>query len=108
MSDRATELAVIAITLSHVLLYAMAWWWAARSRHIGFLVLIVPAAVAWSLAGYRLVLVLSYGTSPFGQPKGGLQTVGYVSLVTGFGAFFVCALGILLTMAYILWIKRGR
>src|SRR2546423_15386093 len=108
MSDRATELAVIVITLSHVLLYAMAWWWAARSRHIGFLVLIVPAAVAWSLAGYRPALVPPHGPNRFGPPKGALRTPGRPGPATGSAPLFRRPLRAPFSTRCNLWLKRAR
>jgi hypothetical protein len=98
MSDSATGIAALFIAVSHVALFAVAWAWAARSRHLGFLALMVPAALAWVLAGYRLVTVLTYGTAPFAAPKTGLQTTGFIAVLLGFLGFFACAVGALITV----------
>lgn len=98
MSDRAAGVVALGIAAAHVALFVMAWAWAARSRHLGYLALIGPAAVAWVLAGYPLVQDITYGTRALAAPRSGLQTAGLVAILGGFGGFFVCALGSLVTV----------
>ena len=103
MSDTVVSVLVFVIAGGHVVLFVMAWWWAATSRHLGFLGLIVPAAVAWALAGSPLVRILTYGTAPLRPPRTGLQAAGFAATLLGFGAFFVCAVGTLLTLVVLAW-----
>ena len=98
MSDGAAGAVALLIAGCHVGLYLISWIWAARSRHIFFLVLIVPTAIAWCVGGFPLVKVITYGTAPFGRPRPGLQTAGFMASVLGFGGFFLCALGELVTI----------
>ena len=99
MTDAATGVVAVLIACSHAALLAVAWAWAARSRHPGFLVLVVPVVVAWTLAGFPLVRALTYGTHPWAAPQGGLQTAGFAAIITGFGAIAVALVGISVTLA---------
>lgn len=108
MTDTAVALLAYVIAGAHVLLYVVGWVWAARSRHLGFLVLMAPTAIAWSLAGFPLVRAMTYGTREFGPPVGGLQTAGYVAILAGFGGFFLCALGALVTLLFLVAKARRK
>jgi hypothetical protein len=99
VSEQATVVLAMVIVLAHVTLFALGWLWAARSRHLGFLALIGPAAVVWALAGFPLVRDLTYGTRKLGPPNGTLETFGLIAVLLGFGAFFVCAIGSFVTVA---------
>ena len=98
MSDGLLASVALIVAASHVAIFVVAWAWAARSRQIWFLFILVPAAVAWALAGYPLVKVLTYGTRSFSSPRGGLQSAGFASVLLGFVGFFVCTVGALVTI----------
>lgn len=98
MSDLAAGVVACVVAGAHVILFVLAWIWAARSRHVGYLGIMVPATVAWSLAGFPLVRVLTYGTRHFGPPVTSLQAMGLAAILGGFVAFFVCAVGTLVTL----------
>ena len=99
MSDTPTAVLAVVIAGAHTGLFGVSWAWAARTRYPWFLILLVPAAVAWAVAGFPLVRALTYGTRPFGAPRGGLQTAGFVALIGGFVALATCVLGIVITLS---------
>ena len=108
MSDGAVGLLALAIAGGHAALFVVAWVWVHRRGHLGFLVLLVPATVAWSLAGYPLVRILTFGTRPLQSPRTGLQTAGLIAIIAGFATFFVCAIGSLVSMIVSAPGRRGQ
>ncbi len=99
MSDFTTGALAMVIAVAHVGLFGVSWAWAARTRYPWFLMLIVPTAVAWAVAGFPLVRALTYGTRPFESPRGGLQTTGFVAIVGTFVALAASAAGIAITLS---------
>ena len=108
MTDTAAGALAVVIAFSHAALLAVAWAWAARSRHPGFLVLVIPTAVAWAVAGFPLIRALTYGTHPWAAPQGGLQTAGFTAVIVGFGSLAVAVAGIAVTLAVRAVRSRGR
>jgi hypothetical protein len=93
LSDTGAGILAIVIALSHASLAWVGWAWATRRGHVGFLALLVPASVAWVLAGLPLIRALTYGTRPLGSPRTGLQTAGLIAILLASGGLLVGAAG---------------